>query len=142
MKILVVDDEKDIPVLFEQRFKQEIKSGIFEFYYTFSAEEAIRYLKLKITPHLMLILSDINMPGMNGLDLLKTVKSDYPHISVFMLTAYGDAYNSQTAFEYGAEEIINKPINFIYLKNILLEFKQIHQEKEEGSADDKDSRGG
>jgi DNA-binding NtrC family response regulator len=139
LRILVVDDEKDIPVLFEQRFKSEIKSGLFEFHYAFSSEEALHYLDNQLHPHLMLILSDINMPGINGLDLLKIIKRRHPSIIVIMLTAYGDAYNSQLAYEYGAEEIINKPINFLYLKNLLLDLKRIYTSKEEGSANDQNS---
>ena len=120
MKILVVDDEKDIKVLFEQRFRNEIKSGQVEFAFSFSGEDAL--LKLNRWEHeAMLILSDINMPGMSGLQLLEEVKKKYskPPPVVMMITAYGDSDNHRIANELGADDFITKPIDFAKLKEKL-----------------------
>ena len=94
MKILVVDDEKDVQFLFEQRFRQEIRNKDIEFVFAFSGEEAITVLK-SMEQEAVLILSDINMPGMSGLDLLEFIKKDYlkPPPVVMMITAYGDDEN-------------------------------------------------
>lgn len=127
MKILVVDDEPDIPLLFSQYFKHEIQQKIMDFTYASSAEEALALLKKRMGAKVMLILSDINMPGMNGLELLKIVKKQYPNIAVVMITAYGDERNSQVAWENGAEEIISKPLNLLYLKNVLMEFISLYE---------------
>lgn len=115
MKIMVVDDEEDIQSLFKQKFRREIKEGKVEFYFALSAESALTYLQNQET-FVVLILSDINMPGMNGLELLKIIKDNYPEIKVFMITAYGDERNYRTALEYGADDYINKPVNFEQLK--------------------------
>lgn len=117
MKILVVDDEKDIKVLFEQRFRNEIKTGQVEFVFVFSGEDAL--LQLNRWEHeAMLILSDINMPGMSGLQLLENVKKKYmkPPPVVMMITAYGDAENHRIAKELGADDFLTKPVDFIRLK--------------------------
>lgn len=124
LRILIVDDEADIYFLFDQYFKKEIDSKKLEFNYVRSAEEAIELLYHKTIPHLALILSDINLPGMNGLELLKYLKQKYPEIRVFMITAYGNAQNSQLALELGAEEIISKPIPFAYLKQLILDYSK------------------
>lgn len=120
MKILVVDDEKDIQVLFEQRFRKEIKSGQVEFIFSFSGEDAL--LQLNRWEHeAMLILSDINMPGMSGLQLLENVKKKYmkPPPIVMMITAYGDAENLRIAKELGADDFLTKPVDFTMLKEKL-----------------------
>ncbi len=120
MKILVVDDEKDIQVLFEQRFRKEIKSGEVEFIFSFSGEDAL--IQLNRWDHeAMLILSDINMPGMSGLQLLENVKKKYmkPPPVVMMITAYGDAENLRIATELGADDFLTKPVDFIKLKEKL-----------------------
>lgn len=120
MKILVVDDEKDIKTLFEQRFRREIKNKLAEFVFAFSGEEALEQLS-KMEHEAVLILSDINMPGMSGLQLLEQVKKKYlkPPPVVMMITAYGDAENHRLAKELGADDFLTKPVDFIMLKERL-----------------------
>ncbi|MEO8795871.1 MAG: response regulator [Daejeonella sp.] len=120
MKILAVDDEKDMQSLFEQRFRKEIRSNIVEFAFASSGEEALDYLK-KHDHEAVLILSDINMPGMSGLELLKYIKQKYhtPPPIVMMITAYGDAENYNQAIELGADDFLTKPIDFTVLKKKL-----------------------
>jgi DNA-binding NtrC family response regulator len=120
MKIMVVDDEKDIQSLFIQRFRKEIKQGSINFSFAFSAQEALQILKNKTSEYLVLILADVNMPGMSGLELLKIIKENYPQYKVFMITAYGDEQTYQTAMQYGADDYINKPIEFDNLKKKIL----------------------
>ena len=120
MKILVVDDEKDIQTLFEQRFRKEIKEKIFDFAFAFSGEDALVYLNSH-AHEAVLILSDINMPGMSGLDLLEQIKQKYsaPPPMVMMITAYGDAENFNTAKRLGADDFLTKPVDFTLLKEKL-----------------------
>jgi two-component system chemotaxis response regulator CheY len=120
MKILVVDDEQDIKILFEQRFRNEIKSGQVEFVFSFSGEDALLQLN-KWEHEAMLILSDINMPGMSGLQLLEEVKKKYskPPPIVMMITAYGDSENHRIANELGADDFLTKPLDFVKLKEKL-----------------------
>jgi len=122
MKILVVDDERDIQTLFEQRFRKEIKEQLLEFAFAFSGEDALTYLA-QPEHHIVLILSDINMPGMSGLDLLQNIKQKYliPPPVVMMITAYGDAENFNKAKELGADDFLTKPVDFNYLRE---KFKQ------------------
>ena len=117
MKILVVDDEKDIRVLFEQRFRKEIRNGEIEFAFAHSGEEALGYLSNN-HQEAVLILSDINMPGMSGLELLGNIKQKYnaPPPVVMMITAYGDTENYNTAMKLGADDFITKPVDFTELK--------------------------
>lgn len=118
MKILIVDDEKDIQPLFEQRFRKEIRSGEIDLVFAFSGEEALNCLN-KFKHELVLILSDINMPGMSGLELLKNIKLKYnePPPVVMMITAYGDAENYDRAMNLGADDFLTKPVDFVELKN-------------------------
>lgn len=120
MKILAVDDEKDMQTLFEQRFRKEIKSGLVAFAFAESGEEALTYLEANVH-EAVLILSDINMPGMNGLELLQHIKQKYtsPPPIVMMVTAYGDAENYDTAIRLGADDFLTKPIDFMLLKRKL-----------------------
>lgn len=120
MKILVVDDETDVKVLFEQRFRKEIKNNLVEFAFAFSGEEALEYLDA-FNHEALLILSDINMPGMSGLQLLEKVKQKYlkPPPVVMMITAYGDAENHKMAKDLGADDFLTKPVDFIMLKEKL-----------------------
>jgi len=122
MKILVVDDERDIQTLFEQRFRKEIRDRSLEFVFAFSGEEALTYLQ-KNEHEVVIILSDINMPGMSGLELLRHIKQIYqnPPPVVMMITAYGDAENFDTAKKYGADDFLTKPVDFNLLKE---KFKQ------------------
>ena len=95
MKIMIVDDERDVEILFRQQFRKEVKDGRVELCYAFSGEEALEYLQTVNPPDVVCILSDINMPGITGLDLLKAVKEKYPDIRVSMITAYGDEHQLQ-----------------------------------------------
>jgi CheY-like chemotaxis protein len=120
MKIIVVDDEKDVQILFQQKFRKEIRSGMIQFHFAFSGEEGLQYLQINGTTDIYLILSDINMPGMNGLELLKKIKTDYPGLMVYMITAYGDEHNYREAVAQGCDDYLTKPLNFGDLKNKLL----------------------
>jgi len=124
MKILVVDDERDIQTLFEQRFRKEIRDNSLEFVFAFSGEEALDYLN-NHEHEAVLILSDINMPGMSGLELLGHIKQKYnkPPPLVMMITAYGDAENFNMAKELGADDFLTKPVDFTLLKE---KFKRIY----------------
>lgn len=120
MKILVVDDERDIQALFEQRFRKEIRDKTVIFIFAFSGEEALNYME-QYQHEVVLILSDINMPGMSGLELLDRLKHTYhePPPIVMMVTAYGDAENFNTAKRLGADDFLTKPIDFTLLKEKL-----------------------
>lgn len=120
MKILAVDDEKDMQSLFEQRFRKEIKGGIVEFAFASSGEEALSYMEANVH-EAVLILSDINMPGMSGLELLQRIKQKYnsPPPVVMMITAYGDNENYTNAIKLGADDFLTKPIDFTLLKQKL-----------------------
>jgi two-component system, chemotaxis family, chemotaxis protein CheY len=120
MKILVVDDETDVKVLFEQHFRKEIRSRQMEFMFAFSGIEALNYLE-KHNHEAVLILSDINMPGMTGLQLLRRIKETYesPSPHVMMMTAYGDDENYRHAMSVGADDFLTKPVDFTALKEKL-----------------------
>lgn len=120
MKILVVDDETDVQVLFEQRFRKEIKNNEMDFVFAFSGEDALVYLN-QHEHEAVLILSDINMPGMSGLQLLEHIKQKYnkPPPIVMMITAYGDAENFNSAKRLGADDFLTKPVDFVELKQKL-----------------------
>ena len=120
MKILVVDDEKDVQVLFEQRFRKEIKNGEMDLVFAFSGEEALQYMQAN-EHEAVLILSDINMPGMSGLELLRHIKEKYekPPPVVMMITAYGDDENYNQAMQLGADDFLTKPVDFASLKEKL-----------------------
>jgi two-component system, chemotaxis family, chemotaxis protein CheY len=124
MNILVVDDEQDVKILFEQRFRSEIKTGEMNFAFAFSGEDALNYLQAH-EHEAVLILSDINMPGMSGLQLLGTIKQKFykPPPVVMMITAYGDAENFNAAKQLGADDFLTKPVDFTSLKQKL---KTIH----------------
>ncbi|MDX1642074.1 MAG: response regulator [Balneolaceae bacterium] len=116
MKFLVVDDEQDVEILFRQRFRKEIRQGLVELEFAFSGEEALNRVRSTEPPDVVYIFSDINMPGMSGLELLDEVKSEYPHIHVSMISAYGDDENYKKAINSGAKEFFTKPIDFDSLK--------------------------
>lgn len=120
MKILVVDDEPDMKLLFEQRFRKEIRDGRIDFAFALSGEQALEYFRLH-EHEVVLILSDINMPGMSGLELLKHIKKKYevPPPVVMMITAYGDRENYDQAMRLGADDFLTKPIDFTLLKQKL-----------------------
>ncbi len=119
VSILVVDDEPDVIDLFRQRFRREIRDGTYMLHFAESGESALRQLRTGIRPELILILSDIAMPGMNGLELLGEVKRVWPHIPVMMVTAYGDDERRRQAAEGGAVEFLGKPLDFDLLKQRL-----------------------
>lgn len=120
MKVLVVDDEKDVQVLFEQRFRKEIKNGEIQLEFAFSGEDALVFMKAH-EHEAVLILSDINMPGMSGLELLRQIKEQYekPPPIVMMITAYGDDENYNQAMKLGADDFLTKPVDFTILKEKL-----------------------
>ncbi|MGI9546892.1 MAG: response regulator [Flavobacteriaceae bacterium] len=120
MKILVVDDERDVQLLFQQRFRKEIRNNELNFVFAFSGEEALTYLS-EHNHEAVLILSDINMPGMSGLELLEQIKKKFlkPPPVVMMITAYGDQENYDTAMKLGADDFLTKPVEFGILKEKL-----------------------
>ena len=120
MKVLVVDDERDVQFLFEQRFRREIKTHEMDFVFAFSGEEALVYMNAH-DHEAILILSDVNMPGMSGLELLRLIKKKFetPPPIVMMITAYGDDENYNQAMKYGADDFLTKPLDFIVLKEKL-----------------------
>lgn len=120
MKILVVDDEQDIALLFQQRFRKEIKTEQVAFHFAFSGQAALDFLRKQGTADIVLILSDINMPGMSGFELLQRIKTEFAAFKVFLITAYGDQASYQTAMASGADGYLTKPIDFDNLKQEIL----------------------
>jgi CheY-like chemotaxis protein len=123
IKLLVVDDEADIELLFRQRLRRQIKEGLIEVKFVFSGEDALHYLLEPGQPDVALILSDINMPGMSGFELLRKVKELYPELKVLMITAYGDGEYQQKARALGAWDFLAKPLDFAELEARLLQFR-------------------
>jgi len=115
--ILVVDDEPDIEELFRQRFRRDLRDGRFTMEFAYSASAALDRITDAGEASLILILSDINMPGMSGLELLPKAKALRPDVPVIMITAYGDAETKRKALEGGAEALFTKPIDFVTLRN-------------------------
>jgi CheY-like chemotaxis protein len=120
MQLLVVDDETDVATLFQQRFRKELKEHKLSFAFASSGKEALDYLH-KHTNQPITILSDINMPGMSGLELLKHIRTqfDSPSPEVYMITAYGDSENYNQALRLGASDLLTKPLNFSLLRQKL-----------------------
>ncbi len=116
VSILVVDDEPDVAVMFRQRFRREARQGTYVMHFATSGEEALALLNGGIEPSVAVILSDINMPGMDGLQLLGKIKRRFPDLPVMMVTAYGDDERRRRAGELGAAEFITKPVDFDLLK--------------------------
>jgi len=116
MKFLVVDDELDVEMLFRQKFRKELRSGLIELEFAFSGQDALDHLKNTQPLDVRYIFSDINMPGMSGLQLLEEVKSEFPQIQVSMISANGDSDYQQQAIDSGAKEFFTKPLNFDFLK--------------------------
>jgi len=119
VSILVVDDEPDVVELFRQRFRREVRQGTYAMHFAGSGEAALEKLADGIEPTLIVILSDINMPGMDGLALLQEIKQRNPGLPVMMVTAYGDDDRRRRAGELGAFEFITKPVDFDQLKSQL-----------------------
>jgi CheY-like chemotaxis protein len=114
--ILVVDDEPDVEALFRQQFRRDIRDGRFTMEFAQSADNALKLITNAAGASLILILSDINMPGMTGLELLPKAKAARPDVPVIMIAAYGDTDTRQKALEGGAEALLTKPIDFAALR--------------------------
>ena len=114
--ILVVDDEPDVESMFRQHFRRDLRSGRFMIEFALSAPDALEQVRSIPDPSLILILSDINMPGMTGLEMLPRVKAERPNVSVIMITAYGDDATIKRATELGAAGLLAKPIDFGLLR--------------------------
>jgi CheY-like chemotaxis protein len=114
--ILVVDDEPDVESMFRQHFRRDLRSGRFMIEFALSAPDALEQVRSIPDPSLILILSDINMPGMTGLEMLPRVKAERPNVSVIMITAYGDDATRRRATELGAAGLLPKPIDFSLLR--------------------------
>ena len=119
VSILVVDDESDVADLFRQRFRREVRQGLYVLHFASSGEEALQMLTEGIRPELIVILSDISMPGMDGLTLLREIKERWSDLPVMMVTAYGDDERRRQARAHGAVEFITKPVDFNLLKTQL-----------------------
>jgi CheY-like chemotaxis protein len=115
--ILVVDDEPDVELLFRQQFRRDLRAGRFTMDFAQSAVAALERIAEAAGQSLILILSDINMPGMSGLELLPKAKALRPDVPIIMITAYGDADTKRQALEKGAEALLTKPIDFGTLRN-------------------------
>lgn len=116
MKILVVDDERDVEDLFRQKFRKEIRNEGLELLFAFSGKEALEILEKNRPPQVATVFSDINMPGMSGLEMLGIIKDRFPKLQVSMISAYGDADNYQKAMNSGAKGFFTKPVDFDSLK--------------------------
>jgi two-component system, response regulator, stage 0 sporulation protein F len=116
VSILVVDDDPDVAELFRQRFRRETRQGTYVLHYAASGAEALDRLSGEIEPELLAVLSDINIPGMDGLQLLAEIKQRRPDLTVMMVTAYGDDDRRRRAAEHGAAEFLTKPVDFEHLK--------------------------
>jgi len=115
--ILVVDDEPDVELLFRQQFRHDLRAGRFTMDFAQSAGMALARINDAREQSLILILSDINMPGMSGLELLPKAKAMRPDVPIIMITAYGDAETKRKALENGAEALLTKPIDFGTLRS-------------------------
>jgi CheY-like chemotaxis protein len=119
VRILMVDDEPDAQELFRQNFRREIRNGVYSFDFALSGEAALELLYGRAPPKVVLVLSDINMPGMSGIELLAEIRKTWPEVGVFMITAYGDDATESKARELGAARFMTKPVDFEVLKNDL-----------------------
>jgi DNA-binding NtrC family response regulator len=119
-RVLVVDDEPDIQPLFRQQFRREIRDGLYRLDFALSGQTALDILDGHVGGEIVLLIADINMPGMSGLDLLPIVKTRRPELPVFMISAYGDADTVNTAQKRGADEFLTKPVDFAKLKRDIM----------------------
>jgi CheY-like chemotaxis protein len=117
ISILVVDDEPDVAELFKRKFRRELRNGEYVIHFASSGEDAVNKLELGVEPKVMLVLSDINMPGMSGIELLEDTRKRWPDLPVAMITAYGDPESRQKAHNAGAADFLTKPLDFVELKN-------------------------
>ena len=125
VSILVVDDEPDVTELFRQRFRREARNGTYVMHFANSGDAALNLLSNGIEPTLIVILSDINMPEMDGLDLLAEIKQRWADLPVMMVTAYGDDQRRCRARELGASEFLTKPVDFDLLKARLAQLPRV-----------------
>ena len=117
--ILVVDDEPDVEVLFRQHFRKDLREGRFSMEFAQSVNSALKCIQAARDQALILILSDINMPGLSGLELLSKAKALRPDVPIIMITAYGDAETTRTALDNGAEALLTKPLDFEVLRSAI-----------------------
>ena len=116
VRVLVVDDEPDVETLFRQQFRREMRQEHYALDFALSGRAALDILDSHIGEEIILLVSDINMPGMTGLELLPVVKQRRPDLPVFMISAYGDQDTIATALERGANRFLTKPVDFPRLK--------------------------
>jgi len=128
--ILVVDDEPDVAEMFRQRFRREVRQGTYVLHFAPSGEAALETLSNGVQPELIVILSDINMPGMDGLTLLREIKTQHPELPVMMVTAYGDDERRRRAAEDGAFEFLTKPVDFEKLKGQLDQLRRAERNQQ------------
>lgn len=125
VSILVVDDEPDVALLFRQCFRREVRDGTYVMHFASSGEMALHLLGEQVGPHLLAILSDINMLGMDGLQLLDKIKQRLPGIPVMMVTAYDDIERKRRASDLGAHLFLAKPVDFNYLRAQLRQLAEV-----------------
>lgn len=116
IRALVVDDESDVQFLFTQKFRREVRKGVLEFVFATSGQEALEKLRTGEAADVVVVLSDINMPGMSGMELLAAIREEFPELQVYMVTAYDDGQLETLALERGARGYLTKPIDFGTLK--------------------------
>jgi CheY-like chemotaxis protein len=116
VKVLIVDDEPDVETMFRQQFRREVRQGLYTLDFALSGAAALEKLADHVGDEIILLVSDINMPGMSGLELLPAVKQRRPDLPVFMISAYGDAGTVATALQRGANKFLTKPVDFPQLK--------------------------
>jgi DNA-binding NtrC family response regulator len=119
-RVLVVDDEPDAEPLFRQQLRREVRKGLYRLDFARSGETALHMLDGRAGDEIILLLLDIDMPAMGGLDLLPKVKERRPGLPVFMISAYGDADMASTALERGADEFLTKPVDFAKLRRDIM----------------------
>lgn len=124
MTILMVDDEPDAEALFRQKFRREMRRAEYEFHFAQSGQSALDLLQKHRDPPVLLLLSDINMPGMSGMELLERVKQDQPELPVIMITAYGDEGTEAEAKSRGADQLVPKPVDFDALKTTIMAYQE------------------
>jgi DNA-binding NtrC family response regulator len=120
VRVLVVDDEPDVEALFRQQFRREVREGLYTLDFALSASAALAILDDAIGEEIILLVSDINMPGMSGIDLIPEVKVRRPDLPMFMISAYGDAERVKTALARGASKFITKPVDFPILRRDIM----------------------
>lgn len=116
-RILVVDDEPDVAELVRQNFRREIRKGVYRFDFALSGEEALDLLRRDTPPEVLVVLSDINMPGMSGVELLEAIRAEWPRVTVVMITAYGDRATEAKVRNLGAAGFFTKPVDFEMLRS-------------------------